>query len=175
MWIQILSIAILYLVIIGLISYAVYEIAKGSRRKSFLNEVTKLVTSDLEDDTIVDAIYHQTYHYMQTSESVRSALTYVLNGNTENASNERIERIMRLIDKNGEVSALMSLPDPIRPVMPRVYNLHASAKNDIAHVAWLIKDLEIRSGNKKVLAKIFGFVTAGVTLISVTVKFLRSG
>ena len=82
---------------------------------------------------------------------------------------------MRLIDKNGEVSALMSLPDPIRPVMLRVYNLHASAKNDIAHVAWLIKDLEIRSGNKKVLAKIFGFVTAGVTLISVTVKFLRSG
>lgn len=167
---KIFYVAAFYMLLIGVLSYGVYEISKRSIRKRFLKEVDNLVKSNLEDDIIVGAIYQQAYHYMQDYNSVRPALTRVLNEKTEDISGDKLERIMRLIDKNGEVSALMSLPDPIRPVMLRVYNVNESARSDIAHVAWLIKDLEIRSGNKKAIVKIVSLVGTIVTLITIVIK-----
>lgn len=171
MWLEVIAILVAYALIIGVLSAIIYEVAKRSRRKRFLNEVAKLVETDLDDDVVVSAIYHQAHHYMQSAESVRSALTHILSNQEPNSQDNKVARLINLIDKNGELSALMSLPDPIRPVLQRVYSNFADARQDITHAAWQIKEIEIRSGNKKVLAKIFGFVTAGVTLLTVVFKF----
>lgn len=172
MWADIIAIIIVYAVLISLITYGIFEYAKSKQRKNFISSIKKVVFSDLDEDLVVKVIYEKAYHYIQPVDSVRGALTKILNTTTDSLDHQKINRVIKLITVNGKMSAIMNLPEEFRTSIYNIYNYCSFLEREAIYLAWRIKDITDKNNNRKLIIKILSVVTAVTTLISAAIKYV---
>lgn len=171
MWAEFTLLIIIYLVSIFFITFGVYEYAKSQRRKGFIKSIEGVVLSDLNADLAVKVIYEKAYHYIQPTDSIRGALTKILNKTTNDLDHQKISRIISLIKVNSRISVIMGLPEEFKSSIYNIYNYCSFLEREAVYLAWRIKDITEKNNNRKLLMTIFSLTTAFVTLISALIKY----